>query len=150
MSTAYGIFWCMFQIKHCFVRSKDTSALQHPVHVSLPNGTTLSLSAELRCDVAEALFNRYQSDDCLPSLIASVIGECHERVQPLLWGNIVVCGGNSLFPGFIERLREDLDMIERKLPISVNRNDSAEGHVRSSWNGVHKIAASSFIQSRFA
>ncbi|MES1913570.1 MAG: hypothetical protein MHM6MM_005756, partial [Cercozoa sp. M6MM] len=40
--------------------------------------------------------------------VAASIEACPEAIRPVLWSNIVMCGGNVLFPGFQERLHTEL------------------------------------------
>ena len=79
----------------------------------LPDGRTITLGKErFRCP--EAFFQPslvglpYAS---LPQTICNAIGKCDMAIRRDLYNNIVVSGGSSLFPGFVERIDKDLHTI---------------------------------------
>lgn len=48
-------------------------------------------------------------DQCgIPEAIHSAITTCHEGVHGLLFAHVVLAGGCSRLPGFVERVRRDL------------------------------------------
>ncbi|KAK2880640.1 actin-related protein 6 [Channa argus] len=56
----------------------------------------------------------------IPEAIVYSIQSLPEEMQPHFYQNIVLTGGNSLFPGFRERLEEDLrSLVPAHLPVSV-------------------------------
>jgi actin-related protein len=44
-------------------------------------------------------------------LVFDSISACDIDLRPLLFNNVIVTGGNTLFPGFTERLGNDLPMM---------------------------------------
>jgi actin-related protein len=44
-------------------------------------------------------------------LVLNSINACDIDLRPLLFNNVIVTGGNTLFPGFSERLSNDLPMM---------------------------------------
>lgn len=44
-------------------------------------------------------------------LVFNSISACDIDLRPLLFNNVIVTGGNTLFPGFTERLSNDLPMM---------------------------------------
>ena len=44
-------------------------------------------------------------------LVNNSISNCDIDLRPLLFNNVVVTGGNTLFPGFNERLNYELPML---------------------------------------
>ncbi|KAF3706028.1 Actin-related protein 6 [Channa argus] len=56
----------------------------------------------------------------IPEAIVYSIQSLPEEMQPHFYQNIVLTGGNTLFPGFRERLEEDLrSLVPAHLPVSV-------------------------------
>ena len=54
-----------------------------------------------------------QIDNCfgMHQLVNNSISNCDIDLRPLLFNNVVVTGGNTLFPGFNERLNYELPML---------------------------------------
>ena len=85
-------------------RSPGTIELEYQL-----SGFPIVLNAErFRC--IEPLFNRRMipGEKALQDIIFESISACDKDVQPELWSNIVLSGGNTLFQGFEERLRKEL------------------------------------------
>ena len=64
-----------------------------------------------RFAVPELLFSA--SPSSLPALIAESISACHPSDQPSLWGNCLLSGGSSLFPGLDTRLHSELSELSK-------------------------------------
>ncbi|ESN92061.1 hypothetical protein HELRODRAFT_158017 [Helobdella robusta] len=69
----------------------------------------------------------------IPEAIAYVIGLCPEELQPFLYLNIILTGGNSCLPGFRERVFKDLrTLAPDHFEINVRLDDSP---IQASWQG---------------
>ncbi len=102
----------------CFV-SLDPSTEPTPSNESffVPDGTRITLSEE-RWKCPEALFDVSKMSggsaaDGIHELIHNTISHdcCNEEIRPALYGNVVLSGGSTLFPGLQERLEKELRML---------------------------------------
>lgn len=62
----------------------------------------------------------------LPALISKCIGQCDIDTRKALWENIIICGGSTMFKGFIPRLEAELkkvclETVDFKVIASKNR-----------------------------
>ena len=85
-----------------FDEEKDSKVFQGP------NGEEIRLGTEMfKCP--EALFDaditRVDSDP-LPTLLHKSIMKCDKNMRDDMYKNIVLCGGNTLFPGFVKRFED--------------------------------------------
>ena len=79
------------------------------------------------------------------------IKRCDEdiRIAKDLYSNIVLSGGNTLFPGFAERMAKEIEMQSRLPPkIRVVASDSSERKY-SVWRGGSRLTASLSTFSNF-
>ncbi|KAJ7683705.1 actin 1 [Mycena rosella] len=67
----------------------------------LPDGTVITIGDE-RFRTPEALFR--------PRLMESEL-KCDMEVQPYLYGNVVLSGGNTMFPGMADRMQKELSAL---------------------------------------
>jgi actin-related protein len=83
------------------------------VSYELPDKTVISLGKErFRC--AEPLFNPMligRETSSVPKLIVESIEDCTMDVRDDLYNNICLSGGNSMFPGFAERLKKEVEKL---------------------------------------
>eukprot|EP00752_Nemacystus_decipiens_P012118 g10743.t1 len=84
----------------------------------LPDGSTVSLDSECRSQAAELIFKpeaggedfaAQATDGGLASMVMQSVSMCDKDINPDLLGSVVVAGGTTMMPGFVERLKEDLD-----------------------------------------
>jgi len=84
------------------------------LHYEFPNGYNQDFVAE-RFQITEGLFDPtylrgIQSPTLsVSSVVSTSINMCDIDVRSALYGSIVVTGGNTLVPGFVERLTHDLN-----------------------------------------
>ncbi|KAK0638569.1 actin 3 [Cercophora newfieldiana] len=71
---------------------------------TLPDGKVVSIGTEA-FRAPEPLFAPFLG---LPNTVQRVIGAADRDVRERLWGDIVLTGGNTLLPGFAERLGQDV------------------------------------------
>ncbi|KAH0788897.1 Act1p [Histomonas meleagridis] len=64
----------------------------------------------------------------IPQLVFNAIDKCDD-LKAQMFGNIMLTGGNSMFPGFAERLEKDISAIEKNEKVNVialpNRKNAA-------------------------
>jgi actin len=115
---------CDIKQKHCYISKDFEQELQllaaaEDISYELPDGTNLALGNErIRCP--EVLFQPSLlglESAGIPELIRDAIMKCHPDLQDLMFGNIVLAGGTTLFPGFDERLRKELTALVPSVPI---------------------------------
>ncbi|XP_052896350.1 actin-like protein 6A [Anopheles moucheti] len=82
-----------------------TAAAIPAVHYEFPNGYHQDFGPE-RFKLAESLFDHNMLG--AGQLASASVGMCDADVRLSLYGSVVVTGGNSLLPGFAERLNRDL------------------------------------------
>jgi len=99
----------------------------------LPDGTTLHLDAEC-VYLPDQMFKLQEDNLGIHQMIMNSINGCDTDIKKELYNGIVVTGGNTLFPGFVDRLNRNINtpnMYKLKLIAS---NDSSERKF-SSWTG---------------
>ncbi|KAI6653828.1 actin [Oopsacas minuta] len=121
----------------------------------LPDGKVISLGNELfRCP--EILFqpslllsNSDPLDTCQPTSlgihesICSSINKCDIDIRKHMYGNIVLSGGNSLFPGMRERLEKEISL----LSTLANKVIAPTGRKFLPWiGGANLVSLSTFNQ----
>ncbi|XP_027886662.1 actin-related protein 6 isoform X2 [Xiphophorus couchianus] len=103
---------------------------------------TLQLANE-RFAVPEMLFHPSDigiQEMGIPETIADAVQSLPEEMHPHFYQNIVLTGGNSLFPGFRERLEAELrSLVPAHLPVNVFL---PENPVCYSWEGGKLLAHS--------
>jgi actin-related protein len=91
-----------------------------PLEFKLPDGQVLDLGAELFLS-PELLFqphlkSTWSTDQTgntegVHNLLFQSIQRCHDEIHPDLFGNIVLSGGSTLYPGFKERLQKEMNAL---------------------------------------
>ncbi|KAI9323890.1 actin family [Dichotomocladium elegans] len=74
-------------------------------------------------------------------LVFSSINSCDIDLRPLLFNNIVVTGGNTLFPGFNERLNYELPMLAPGSKVKIHAVGNQTERKCSSWLGGSILAS---------
>jgi len=127
----------------CFT-SLDPST-QPPVKVQyeLPDGAIVDIDdAAWQC-VEGIFYPEYigVADRPLVASIVDVIERCHRNVQPALFQNIVLSGGNFKFAGFAERLRKDLLDYVSDDSVKIDIKFDREKSNRIPWLGASTVGA---------
>lgn len=100
----------------CFVALDYEAELKMPneeallAKFDLPDGQTIEIGKE-RFRAPEILFSPSIVQNELPSVqefCATAVKGCGIDIRRALLGNIVLCGGNTLFPGFGKRLEDEV------------------------------------------
>ncbi|KAI7862075.1 actin family [Spinellus fusiger] len=74
-------------------------------------------------------------------LVLNSIYSCDIDLRPLLFNNVVVTGGNTLFPGFNERLNYELPMMAPGNKIKIHAAGNQTERKCSSWLGGSILAS---------
>jgi len=74
-------------------------------------------------------------------LALDATNECDVELRPQLLSNIVVTGGNTLFPGFIDRLTQELSASAHGQRIKLTSPVSSSERRYSSWLGGSILAS---------
>eukprot|EP00658_Telonema_sp_P-2_P062291 TRINITY_DN5095_c0_g1_i1.p1 TRINITY_DN5095_c0_g1~~TRINITY_DN5095_c0_g1_i1.p1 ORF type:complete len:265 (-),score=72.55 TRINITY_DN5095_c0_g1_i1:38-832(-) len=106
------------QIKEDYCRvsldlAKEVAGFEPVLH-TLPDGNKVALHAEL-LQAPELMFNPILDGKeglSLPALLKSSIDMCDTDLREQLHANIVVSGGNTLFPNLVERLGAEMDRLD--------------------------------------
>ncbi|KAI8974285.1 actin family [Pilobolus umbonatus] len=74
-------------------------------------------------------------------LVINSINACDTDLRPLLFNNVIITGGNTLIPGFIERLNSDLLMMAPGNKVKVYAAGGPVERKCSSWLGASTLAS---------
>lgn len=116
-------------------------------HYEFPNGYNQDFGVE-RFQIPEALFDPSNIKGVpgsvigLAQIVTTSVGMCDVDIKPSLYGSVIVTGGNTLIPGFTDRLNRDLSS---KTPPSMRlKIVSSTGSVErrySAWIGGSILAS---------
>ncbi|KAL6754689.1 actin-related protein [Haematococcus lacustris] len=88
--------------------ARETTAVTQSY--SLPDGRVIKLGME-RFQAPEALFQPGLLDKEQPGvadMVFNVINECDMDTRPVLYKNVIISGGSTMFPGFATRMEAEL------------------------------------------
>eukprot|EP00929_Paragymnodinium_shiwhaense_P115830 TRINITY_DN84976_c0_g1_i1.p1 TRINITY_DN84976_c0_g1~~TRINITY_DN84976_c0_g1_i1.p1 ORF type:complete len:375 (-),score=76.96 TRINITY_DN84976_c0_g1_i1:111-1235(-) len=123
------------EVKKCRERPTDYEKIY-----TLPDGNTVTLYSE-RFRVPEVLFNPMMCGRELPGIHDSTykcVTQCDIDVRKELFRNIVLSGGNTMFPGIDERLTKEIKALA---PQKVDVKVTASPHRRYLvWMGASIVA----------
>ena len=96
----------------CYVENKYKKHLDsvEPYEYKLPDGSSITLKTE-RTKVPEAIFRPDllgKDWSAIHDLFIDSIDKCDESAQKDLYQNIIVSGGNTMFPGFEKKLEKKI------------------------------------------
>eukprot|EP01105_Mastigella_eilhardi_P024231 TRINITY_DN6288_c2_g1_i3.p1 TRINITY_DN6288_c2_g1~~TRINITY_DN6288_c2_g1_i3.p1 ORF type:complete len:287 (+),score=70.19 TRINITY_DN6288_c2_g1_i3:343-1203(+) len=92
----------------CLVTDKEKKLVPQPY--KLPDGSTIELGPE-RYQAPELLFTPHvvgEEQLGVPDLVAHSIGRCDIDLRNTLYSNVLLTGGSTLFPGFGQRLLNEV------------------------------------------
>ncbi|CAM9247966.1 unnamed protein product [Ascophyllum nodosum] len=113
--------------KNCYISTANGEPAAESGY-ELPDGSTITLDSECRSRAPELLFDsaaggaefrERAADGGLASMIIRSISMCDKDIKPNLLGSVVVAGGTTMMPGFVERLKEDLDKASSRVGASL-------------------------------
>ena len=117
-----------------------------PADCVIPDGRTISLTSE-RFRLPEALFQPSLFNlggNGLHQDVYSSILRCDTTHHSILSQNIVLAGGNTMFPGLVARLQKELDSL---IGISNVKVITSADPRNSSWNGATVFVRKSEMDS---
>ncbi|KAI8080297.1 actin family [Gilbertella persicaria] len=111
----------------------------HPGHIRLPP-TEPGKEGQIIPSLGLSR-NQLQHTVGVSQLVFNSISACDMDLRPLLFNNVIVTGGNTLFPGFTERLSNDLPMMVPGNKVKVHAFGSQIERKSSSWLGGSILAS---------
>ena len=143
-------FNCIREIKekYCFVapnfQQKMTSGAIPKIY-KLPDGQTISIGKEKeRFKIPEAMFQPSLIGRTMPGLpvfVYDMINKCKKEERKIMFENIVLGGGNTLFSGFEDRLRAELLSINNNINLNIINISREENRKNLSWLGGSILAS---------
>ncbi|KAF9142951.1 Actin-like 6A [Mortierella sp. GBA39] len=116
----------------------------------LPDGYNFNFGTE-RFKVPEIMFNpkeflknptpEQENFVGLPKLIFNSAQSCDIDFRPTLFGNVVLTGGNTLFPGFADRLHWELNSIPHSYKVKLHAPGNTVERKCGSWLGGSIMAS---------
>lgn len=103
-------------VRCCFVttlgrlQSRSAKDFKACPSISYPleGNKVINVTGKLRESACEVLFEEDDDFCSVPSMILDAILKCNVDLRHELAGNILLCGGTSMLPGFKARLKEEL------------------------------------------
>eukprot|EP00761_Pharyngomonas_kirbyi_P006082 gb/GECH01006088.1/.p1 GENE.gb/GECH01006088.1/~~gb/GECH01006088.1/.p1 ORF type:complete len:467 (+),score=123.79 gb/GECH01006088.1/:1-1401(+) len=135
----------------CFLngsQAKFTPAGQTMRRYALPDGTSVLMPEEaLLCP--EVLFDsqiiQRANNTPLHNLVSEAVAQCVTDIQPSLAGHIVVGGGSTMFPNFVDRMETELSAtMGQQLARSV-KVTRPEQQQHASWSGGSWMASTEHL-----
>ncbi|KAF8954485.1 Actin-like 6A [Entomortierella lignicola] len=116
----------------------------------LPDGYNLNFGAD-RFKIPEIMFNpkdflknptpEQENFVGLPRLIFNSAQSCDIDFRPTLFSNVVLTGGNTLFPGFADRLHWELNSIPHSYKVKLHAPGNTVERKCGSWLGGSIMAS---------
>ncbi|KAI7822146.1 actin family, partial [Gamsiella multidivaricata] len=116
----------------------------------LPDGYNLNFGAD-RFKIPEIMFNpkdflknptpEQENFVGLPKLIFNSAQSCDIDFRPTLFSNVVLTGGNTLFPGFADRLHWELNSIPHSYKVKLHAPGNTVERKCGSWLGGSIMAS---------
>lgn len=91
----------------------------------LPDGQSITIDQVTRFNIPEAIFQpalMNSSDMGVHEVISGTVRKCDPTIQKLLRHNVVIAEGNTLFPGFKDRLEKELGQLDGEKMYAVKAN----------------------------
>jgi len=132
---SYQVARMLHDIKMAYCKIPDRGAenVAIRVDIELPDSTIVPLDGDsIYCP--EQMFKNHGETQGVHQMVANCIGGCDVDIKKDLYGGVIITGGNTLFPGFVEKLQRNIvppSMYKLKV---IAPSDSAERRF-SSWTG---------------
>ena len=133
-------------LKYGFFITSHSLAHQKPMKLyEFPNGFSTGFRGE-RFAIAECMFNpkclkQEEGMQGLHHMLHASIQSCDPDIRSYLYQNIVVSGGNTLFPGFADRMNYEMSFLTPGIRPKVFASTSTTERVFSSWIGGSILAS---------
>ncbi|XP_069895046.1 actin-related protein T1-like [Dipodomys merriami] len=138
--------------KMCFVAMEAEEANSQPIverYYRLPDGHVVLMDNHL-CHLPEAVFTPELlgiQEPGITKMVCSSIEKCDVDIQNNLFADIVLSGGNTLFPGLGERLMNELKSTTS--PQQTIRITASPDRSFSTWIGASVITCMSMFKQRW-
>ncbi|CAH8621867.1 unnamed protein product [Heterobilharzia americana] len=137
--------------KFCFISMNTENELKHlnsssnkqNIHYT-PDGHVINLTKE-KFMAPELLFYPRQAGlngtIGLQNIINDSIQKCPYQLQSTLYSNIVLSGGSTLFPGFVQRLEYELKQLNSSINQSIHVHNKQNDQKYAVWIGGSILAS---------
>jgi len=101
------------KLSHVALDFTEESQSPREKHYELPDGQVITLSRELT-QCPEALFQPSligREADGIAGMVYAAVMSCDVDVRRDFYGNILLSGGSTMFPGFAERLQKEIQCL---------------------------------------
>ena len=128
---------------------RETAENMPTIHYEFPNGYNFDAGSE-KFLIPEKLFNPSIPGIDVPTnnlmgvaqLVTTSVAMCDIDLRPSLYGSVIVTGGNTLIPGFTERLNQDLGVkTPPSMRLKVLSSNQAPERRFSAWIGGSILAS---------
>ncbi|KAI6654016.1 beta-actin [Oopsacas minuta] len=139
---------CYVAINHDQETHKCNSSSELEKNYELPDGNIITLGYE-RFQCTEAIFCPSlieNSSEGLHKLVHDSIIMCDNEIRPFLYSNVVLSGGNTMFPGFRERIQKELSHLNSTAPAATIKVISPPNRKYSAWIGGSMLASLSYFE----
>eukprot|EP00475_Leptophrys_vorax_P029409 TRINITY_DN4318_c0_g2_i2.p2 TRINITY_DN4318_c0_g2~~TRINITY_DN4318_c0_g2_i2.p2 ORF type:complete len:372 (-),score=105.06 TRINITY_DN4318_c0_g2_i2:1682-2797(-) len=90
---------------------------------TLPDGQTLSIGSAERFVCTEVIFNPLvngMEQDGISATIQKAVQKCGIDIRKDLYGEVLLSGGNTMFPGYAARLHKELSLLAPKANVVID------------------------------
>jgi actin-like protein 6A len=121
------------KMAYCKIPDRGAEAIGIRLDIELPDSSIVPLDGD-SIYAPEQMFKTITEAQGVHQMVANCIGSCDVDIKKDLFGGVIITGGNTLFPGFVEKLQRNIvppTMYKLKV---IAPTDSAERRF-SSWTG---------------
>lgn len=131
----YHVMKVLHDIKMSFCKIPDRGAenIGVRVDIELPDSTVVALEGD-SVYAPDQMFKNLGDNVGVHQMVANCIASCDVDIKKDLYGGVIVAGGNTLFPGFVEKLQRNISPPSMYKMKVIAPSDSAERRF-SSWTG---------------
>ncbi|OXA63796.1 actin-3 [Folsomia candida] len=109
----------------------------------LPDGEIITIEDEIRHRCSELLFNPSMLEESdkigVHEMLYKSIMKTNMDIRKDLYGNIVLSGGSTLFPGFVERLSKEIaSLLPQKAKLTIRASPDRR---YATWKGASVLAS---------
>jgi len=139
-------------IKETSCRVAETAVFDNSVGsvstYELQDGGSIDIGGD-RLKIPEVMFNptlctteEYQKENPIHNLVFQSVNNVDSDIRRELYQNVVVTGGNTLFPGFVERLQKEMnDKVPQMYKVKLIASNSSVERKFSAWIGGSILAS---------
>jgi len=139
-------------IKETSCRVAETAVFDNSVGsvstYELQDGGSIDIGGD-RLKIPEVMFNptlcateEFQKENPIHNLVFQSVNNVDSDIRRELYQNVVVTGGNTLFPGFVERLQKEMnDKVPQMYKVKLIASNSSVERKFSAWIGGSILAS---------